>query len=122
MKDGLKEIVGKRIAGVVVAESDQDSRQQVFLVFGDGTTFEFHGNHFTCSAGLKESARLANYLKSGGAQVKRIFPAALATTSANEAHEEPAAPESLEGLLQRDLEAWKAARATVDRARRRPVA
>ena len=46
MKDGLAHIVGKRIAGVVVAQSPRGPRQQVFLVFEDGTRLEFWGETF----------------------------------------------------------------------------
>ena len=119
MKDGLKDIVGKRIAGVVVAESDHDPAQQVFLVFADGTTFEFYGRQFTCCGGLDRAASLAAYIKSGGAQVKKLFPAGTATASANEGFDEAAPKESLAELLQRDLDAWTAAKAAVERARLR---
>jgi len=120
VKDGLKEIVGKKIAGVVVAESDHDPSQQVFLVFEDGTTFEFYGRQFTCCGGLDQASVLARYIQSGGAQVKKIFPAAVATASANDGFEEaPPSQEPLEDLLQRDLDAWKAAKAAVERARKR---
>ncbi len=120
MKEGLKEIVGKRIAGVVLAESDHDPSQQVFLVFSDGTTFEFHGRQFTCCAGLDQAAALAGYIQSGGAQVKRIYPAARATVCAgNEAGPATPADEPLENLLKRDLDAWQAAKAWIESARRR---
>jgi hypothetical protein len=42
MKDGLAAIVGRRIAGVVVAQSPHGPRQQVFLVFDDGARFELY--------------------------------------------------------------------------------
>ncbi|MEO5691922.1 MAG: hypothetical protein ABIQ72_02255 [Usitatibacter sp.] len=118
MKDGLKDIVGKRIAGVVVANSDHDPNQQVFLVFADGTTFEFYGRDFTCCAGLDRAAGLASYLKSGGGQVKKIFPAVVEAVSANQGFdEEPAEDPPLLELLQRDLDAWKAAKAAVAKAK-----
>jgi hypothetical protein len=43
MKSGVREIVGKTIAGVVVKESDGLPRRQVFLLLTDGTYFEFYG-------------------------------------------------------------------------------
>ena len=118
MKDGIQQIVGKQIAGIVVAESDHDPSQQVFLVFGDGTTFEFYGKQFNCCGGLDNAASLARYIQSGGARVKKMYPAATATASANDGFEEKPAEGSLEDLLQRDLDAWKAAKAAVERARR----
>jgi hypothetical protein len=45
MAQELAEIVGKRIAGVVVKESSHLSPpRQVFLNFDDGTNFEFYAN------------------------------------------------------------------------------
>ncbi|MGE0594655.1 MAG: hypothetical protein AB7G23_08975 [Vicinamibacterales bacterium] len=42
MKDAIRDIVGKSIAGVVVKESDRPPRRQVFLVFSDGTYYELY--------------------------------------------------------------------------------
>jgi hypothetical protein len=52
MKDGIKQIVGKTIRGVVVAERPSDSRRQVFLVFSDDTHFELWGDSFTGAGGV----------------------------------------------------------------------
>jgi hypothetical protein len=43
MKPGVKNIIGKTIAGVLVKERGNTPRGQVFLVFTDGTYFEFFG-------------------------------------------------------------------------------
>ena len=55
MKRELAEIVGKRIAGVVVKESSHLSPpRQVFLIFDDGTNFEFYGNsEVTWTSGVR---------------------------------------------------------------------
>jgi broad specificity phosphatase PhoE len=55
MKRELTEIVGKRIAGVVVKESSHLSPpRQVFLIFDDGTNFEFYANsEVTWTSGVR---------------------------------------------------------------------
>ena len=53
MKSGVSEIIGKTIKGVVVSTRNKNTpREQVFLVFDDGTYFEFYGKEFTCASGL----------------------------------------------------------------------
>jgi len=42
MKDGITEILGKTITGLVVKERAGVPRSQVFLVFSDNTHFEFY--------------------------------------------------------------------------------
>ncbi len=45
IKDGIKDIVGKKIKGVVVKESyslNRSPRSQVFLLFSDDTYYEFY--------------------------------------------------------------------------------
>ncbi len=42
MKDGIKEILGKTITGVVVKARDDAPRSQVFLLFSDNTHFELY--------------------------------------------------------------------------------
>jgi hypothetical protein len=118
MKDALKQILGKRIAGVVVAQSDRDPRQQVFLVFSDGTRFEFYGPDFTCCGGLDEAARIPEYVESGGGHVRAVYGDSLPRRRVQPALA-GAAPEeeSLEALLRRDLGAWTEAKAAIARAR-----
>ena len=44
VKDSLSDLIGKTIRGVVVAHNeDGHPRSRVFLVFTDGTAFEFWG-------------------------------------------------------------------------------
>lgn len=52
MKAGMSEIVGKEIVGVVAAKNDDMPNRQVFLVFSDGTYFEFWGDSFSCASGV----------------------------------------------------------------------
>ena len=42
LKDGLPQLLGKRICGAVVKQGDRSPRMQVFLVFDDGTHYEFY--------------------------------------------------------------------------------
>ena len=119
MKDGLKQILGKRIAGVVVADGNSAPRQQVFLVFSDGTRFEFHGELFTCGGGLDDAAGIPEYVESCGGKVRKVYGDSLPRrrvqpVAAGDAQEE----ESLEALLRRDLGAWTEAKAAIERARR----
>lgn len=45
MKSGIKEILGKRVRGVVVKESKGNApASSVFLIFDDGTYFELWGD------------------------------------------------------------------------------
>ena len=111
MKTGLKDILGKRIAAVVVAENpSRDPRQQVFLVFPDGSCFEFHGREFTCNAGLDAAEGIERGVESAGGRIVRVYgdirPMAMAPTA-----------EPTEALMARDLAAWKLARSAIAKAR-----
>lgn len=52
MKNGVSEIPGKTISAVVVGSANRPPRNQVILVFDDGTSIEFYGDAFTCTSGL----------------------------------------------------------------------
>lgn len=53
MKTGIKDIVGKQIVGVVAARHRSgDPRQQLFLIFSDGTSLEIYGEGFNCGGSL----------------------------------------------------------------------
>lgn len=126
MKDGLKEIIGKKIATVVVAKSDGQPRVQVFLVFADGSNFEFYGENFTCCAGLDRTADIERYVESANGRITKVFgdasilqPAtALSAGREGATYNVKAPEETLEALLRRDLDAWIAAKAAVEKARR----
>ena len=125
MKPGLAHIIGKEIVAVVVAKIDHDSRQQVFLVFSDGNRFEFYGPNFSCCSGLDEGDRVLQYVEACGGKVERIYgdlsarrrEPAVFTTGPTEAPYD-VQPESLAGLMKRDLDAWVLAKAAVEKARR----
>lgn len=77
MKAGIKDILGKTIASVIVANNTNLPSHQVFLVFSDGTFFEFWGEQFSCAGGIRpgNAVRAAEYAESMGAIVK-IYPIA----------------------------------------------
>lgn len=52
MKPGLQLLPGKTIAAVITATCKDSPRQQLILVFTDGTQLELHGEHFDCTKGL----------------------------------------------------------------------
>lgn len=126
MKGGFKGIIGRRVAAVVVASSERsDPRQQVFIVFEDGTRLEFYGEAFSCCSGVDPAAGIEEYVHSGGGKVVRVYGNADLvaarpvlslgggrTTSFREAQD-------LEALLKRDVDAWNAAKALIARAKRR---
>lgn len=75
MKSGLAEILGRRIAGVVVAASPRAPRQQVFLVFDDGKRFEFWGENFSCCGGVDKAPGIAHYVESAGGHIVQVYAA-----------------------------------------------
>lgn len=52
MKRGIPELLGKTIAGVVLAENSSGTRHELLLVFADDTFFEFRGTALAGGAGL----------------------------------------------------------------------
>lgn len=127
MKDGVKYLVGKQIAAVIVARSPRQPHDQVFLVFPDGTRFEFYGENFTCCSGLDRAAGIEEYVKSGGGEIVQVHGEPIASASPAKAAfstgPEPAvpyhvpAPETLVDAMKRDLAAWEMARAAIGKAR-----
>lgn len=126
MKNGFKCIIGRRVAAVVVASSERrEPRQQVFIVFDDGTRLEFYGESFSCCSGVDPAVGIEEYVHSGGGKVVRVYGNADLvaakqvlsidggrTTSFRQSQD-------LEALLKRDVNAWNAAKALIARAKRR---
>mgnify|MGYP000889280995 CR=1 FL=1 len=76
MKDGLRETVGKTITKIVVTKRPR-ALEQVFLIFSDGTYFEFWGGEFNCAGGVDHggfSAVLA-YAERAGGSITAVYPA-----------------------------------------------
>lgn len=76
MKDGIREIIGKNISGVVVAQNDKSPRIQLFLTFTDGTYFEIWGDNFSCAGGIDRggAATAAGYAQALGARITASYP------------------------------------------------
>lgn len=62
MKQAIRQIVGKRISGVIVKEGRRRPRSHLFLLFDDGTYYEMHGN-----------IRNARGLAYGGPEKARVY-------------------------------------------------
>ena len=76
MKTGIQKIIGKTVSHVVVATNERAPRQQMFLVFSDGTMLEFWGEHFNCGSGLDRGgmAEAVWHARAGGAKITEIHP------------------------------------------------
>ena len=75
MKDGVKQTIGKTIRRVVVAGNTSPPQRQVFLVFDDGTYFEFWGDSFTGAGGILNGDidEIASYIAKMGAHITDIY-------------------------------------------------
>lgn len=78
MKDGIQQTIGKTITGIVVGyNARRDPTNQVFLVFDDGTYFEFWGAQFSCASGVDRGgvAEAVDYLeRCCASKVADIYP------------------------------------------------
>lgn len=54
MKSGISQIIGRTISSVAVIQNNHAPSNQVFLVFTDGTYYEFWGNEFSCAGGIDQ--------------------------------------------------------------------
>lgn len=66
MKDGIKEIIGKRVSSVVIAHDKKSQpRHRIFLVFDNETFYEIYRKLFTCCSGVVRKAieRALEYAK-----------------------------------------------------------
>jgi hypothetical protein len=52
MRTYIEKIVGKQIANVIVTKSSRRPREQVYLIFSDGTYFELFGEDISCASGI----------------------------------------------------------------------
>jgi hypothetical protein len=128
MKDGLKEIIGRQIASVVVAHSEKGSpRHQVFLVFTDGSNFELWGDSFSCCGGVDRTRDIERYVQSGGGKIVKVHtnpmddaqPSLPFSTGPVPFPYHVPAQDSLEDVMTRELAAWNLAKQAICRARRR---
>ena len=125
MKDGFKEILGRRIAAVVVAHNARTyPHDQVFLVFDDGKRFELYGEAFTCCSGVDRGEGIDEYVNDAGGEIVRVYLDTTARrpppgTGPDAAPYVVSPATDLETRLRLEVAAWEAARAAIDRARRR---
>ena len=127
MKDGVKYLVGKQIAGVIVARSKRPPHHQVFLLFPDGTRFEFWGENFSCCSGLDRADGIERYVRDGGGLITQAHtePIEWHTSADPPLSTGPgplppyhvAAPETLPDAQGREIKAWAVARAAIGKAR-----
>jgi hypothetical protein len=88
-EDALSELLGKTVAGLVLtANNENDPRSQLYLVFSDGTSFEFwaDSDYISAAKGMDQYGmdRLIDIQKSRpGANLTIVRPM----------HEEPDAPQ-----------------------------
>ena len=65
MKSGLKDMIGRTVAGVVIAERPLSPKVLLFLTFTDGTFYEIYGDdiHATsgvCTGSMQDAVTYAN--------------------------------------------------------------
>ena len=96
MQQGVRNILGKRIKGVVVTEGSSGPRSQVFLIFSDNTYYEFFS--FSTIRGISEVC------EGGLEEVKDYMPANAILLECCE--EEPRATTLGARLCQSFLRAW----------------
>jgi hypothetical protein len=113
---------------VVVAASEKNTpRHQVFLVFTDGSNFEFWGDSFTCCGGVDRTRDIERYIASGGGEVVAVYsnpvnmPSQPPSTGPSPVEYCVNARPSLESLMTKDLAAWNVAKQAILRARSRAM-
>ena len=72
----MREIIGKTISGLVLAEPARGAKRQVLLTFTDGTFYEFHGGALDGAAGVDAGnlARAASYARLAGYARVTVHP------------------------------------------------
>ena len=75
MKDGIKQIIGKTVTGVLVVRNERPPARQVFLLFSDDTCFEFWGNDFTGAGGVDpgDARSVQESIERAGGEVRASY-------------------------------------------------
>ena len=102
---------------MVVATSKRSPRNQVFLVFSDGTRFEFWGDNFSCCGGLDDGKTIQRYVDSNHGEIVRVYDEAPISTRDEAAQNVLASPDTLMERMKQDLEAWELAKAVIATAK-----
>jgi hypothetical protein len=77
VKNSISQIVGKTIESVVIASRFRSNPSiQVFLIFSDGTQFEFYGADFSCAGDLDEGGvkEAIEYAEKFDTDIMKVFP------------------------------------------------
>ena len=101
MKSGVQEIVGRRIAGVIVKEAIERPQSQVFLLFDDGTYYEFYGYEPILGTGGVDRGGCAEVLASVGPPRHDVIRAALADSTAQKTADRELALSGIRAQLRR---------------------
>jgi hypothetical protein len=79
MKSGIEQIIGKTVAGVVVADSHirKYPDKHIFITFTDDTFFEIYGENFSGASGLETGGLVGveNCVKQLGASITATYVA-----------------------------------------------
>ena len=103
--------------GCRIVRFDKRSRRRAARALGElFPRFELYGDPITCCSGVDKAAGIAEYVESGGGEVMRVYGDASVLEPAR-ARIPAGDDESLEGLLNRDLNAWIEAKAAIARAK-----
>jgi hypothetical protein len=70
----LQVILGKTIQAVVFRSGDHNPKEQIFLVFDDGTAYEFYGSEINSASGLDSGGKEAalKYVTMFGGEIKTV--------------------------------------------------
>ena len=70
----LQVILGKTIQSVIVRSGENNPKDQVFLVFADGTAYEFYGSDINSASGLDDGGKEAalKYVTMFGGEIKTV--------------------------------------------------
>jgi hypothetical protein len=75
MKAGIRDIVGKTVAGYALAYKDRSPKEQVLISFTNGYYFEFWGDELVLSSSLYSGSAMAltHYVEKNGGKVTPVF-------------------------------------------------
>jgi hypothetical protein len=70
----LQVILGKTIRAVVIRFGENNPKDQIFLVFDDGTAYEFYGSDINSASGLDSGGKEAalKYVTMFGGEIKIV--------------------------------------------------
>lgn len=126
MKNGWREVVGRKIEGVIVGASTQTPRHQVFLLFDDGTTFEIYGDAVTCASGVLHRSDPERAIDPRYGNVVAVYwtggrptsPRPLQLDGDERAPYHVPAAETADVQTEAALRAWETAKASIEKARK----